>query len=209
MFSPERLAPLLMGHRATSIKIHAGLSSNYQQQVGTSSIYVRRVLQSDLTIWMIRAQFLFKRGCLFMRQFSLYFAVLLLFSLTEVGTSVAASKIVARIDLSQQRMSVYVKGRRQYSWPVSTARRGYRTPVGSFRPKVLKRMHYSRKYHNSPMPHSVFFLGGYAIHGTGAISRLGRRASHGCIRLHPGNARRLYSLIRAYGMNNTRIQVVR
>ncbi len=144
-----------------------------------------------------------------MRQFSLYFSALCLFSLVGVGISVAAPKVVARIDLSQQRMHVYVGGRHQYTWRVSTARRGYRTPIGSFRPKVLKRMHYSRKYHNSPMPHSVFFLGGYAIHGTGAISRLGRRASHGCIRLHPGNARRLYSLIRAYGKGNTRIQVVR
>ena len=144
-----------------------------------------------------------------MRQFSLYFSALLLFSLAHVGHSVAGAKVVARIDLSQQRMSVYVGGRRQYSWRVSTARRGYRTPLGSFRPKVLKRMHYSSKYNNSPMPHSVFFLGGYAIHGTGHISRLGRRASHGCVRLHPRNARRLFSLIRAYGMANTRLQVVR
>jgi L,D-transpeptidase catalytic domain len=50
-------------------------------------------------------------------------------------------------------------------------------------------MWYSRKYHMSPMPHSLFFRGGYAIHGTGAIRQLGRPASHGCVRLHPANAR--------------------
>ena len=68
---------------------------------------------------------------------------------------------------------------------VSTARRGYRTPVGKYRPTRLERMWYSSKYENSPMPYSIFFLGGYAIHGTYEVKRLGRAVSHGCIRLHP------------------------
>jgi hypothetical protein len=34
-------------------------------------------------------------------------------------------------------------------------------------------MWYSRKYDMSPMPHSLFFRGGYAIHGTGSIRELG------------------------------------
>jgi lipoprotein-anchoring transpeptidase ErfK/SrfK len=144
-----------------------------------------------------------------MRQVKLFLSALLLCSFAYVGNSMAAPRLVAKIDLSQQRMNVFVGGKRQYSWPVSTARRGYRTPVGSFSPKVLKRMHYSKKYHNSPMPHSVFFLGGYAIHGTGAIRRLGQPASHGCVRLHPSNARRLFRLIKAYGKGNTRIKIVR
>jgi len=144
-----------------------------------------------------------------MRRISLPLSAILVFSFTFVGGSVAASNLVAKIDLSQQRMSVIINGRKQFSWPVSTARRGYRTPVGSWRPTVLRRMHYSRKYNNSPMPHSVFFLGGYAIHGTGAIRRLGRPASHGCVRLHPKNARRLFRLIKSHGMRNTRIKIVR
>lgn len=119
----------------------------------------------------------------------------------------ASASVVARIDLSSQTMNVYVNGGHVHSWSVSTARRGYRTPVGSFRPYRLHRMWYSRKYNMSPMPYSVFFLGGYAIHGTNAIRRLGRPASHGCIRLHPSNARRLFRLVRMYGMRNTRIVV--
>ena len=43
------------------------------------------------------------------------------------------------------------------------------------------------------------FYGGYAIHGTGAIRQLGRPASHGCVRLHPANARALYRLVGSYG----------
>ena len=49
------------------------------------------------------------------------------------------------------------------------------------------------------MPYSLFFHGGYAIHGTYSIRQLGRPASHGCVRLHPANARALFSLVRSYG----------
>ena len=65
-------------------------------------------------------------------------------------------------------------------------------------------MHYSSKYENSPMPHSIFFRGGYAIHGTGYIKSLGRPASHGCIRLHPRNAAALYQLVRTVRHRATR-----
>jgi lipoprotein-anchoring transpeptidase ErfK/SrfK len=119
----------------------------------------------------------------------------------------AEAKVAVRIDISSQIMSVSVNGWHYASWRVSTARRGYWTPRGAFRPYMLKRMHYSSKYENSPMPHSVFFLGGYAIHGTGYVRSLGRPASHGCIRLAPGNAARLYSLIRQYGKRGTRIVI--
>lgn len=121
----------------------------------------------------------------------------------------AQAKVVAKIDISSQRMTVWVNGWYYASWKVSTARRGYRTPIGSWRPKWLARMHYSRKYDNSPMPHSIFFLGGYAIHGTNSIRRLGRPASHGCIRLHPRNAAKLFSLVKRHGMRQTRIKIVR
>ena len=40
----------------------------------------------------------------------------------------AEAGIVARVSVSGQRMDVYVDGAPRYSWPVSTARRGYRTP---------------------------------------------------------------------------------
>ncbi|MCW2309140.1 L,D-transpeptidase [Rhodobium gokarnense] len=141
-----------------------------------------------------------------MKRILLTVVSLLFLTLTP---GISSASVVARIDLSQQKMRVIVNGRQTYSWPVSTARRGYRTPTGTYRPKVLKRMHYSSKYHNSPMPHSVFFRGGYAIHGTNAIRRLGRPASHGCVRLHPANARRLYQLIRQHGMRNTQIVIRR
>jgi len=131
--------------------------------------------------------------------------VVLLAVFTTSGYAVA--DVVVRVDLSSQRMHVTVNGSHYATWPVSTGRRGYRTPTGSHRPKLLKRKHYSSKYHGSPMPYSIFFRGGYAIHGTYEAGALGRPASHGCIRLHPSNAAELFSLVRAHGKSNTRIVI--
>src|SRR5690606_14735064 len=77
-----------------------------------------------------------------------------------------ASALAVRIDLSSQRMQVSITGRPTYSWAVSTARPGYRTPTGRFRPIRLERVWYSSIYDSAPMPNSIFFHGGYAIHGT-------------------------------------------
>ena len=130
--------------------------------------------------------------------------------LTMFAAAPAYSAVVeARIDLSEQRMRVYQNGFLRYTWPVSTARRGYVTPVGNYRPQRLEKMWYSRKYHMSPMPHSVFFRGGYAIHGTDAVKRLGSPASHGCVRLHPDNANTFYSLVKSAGSGNVKITIMR
>ncbi|WP_246686247.1 MULTISPECIES: L,D-transpeptidase [unclassified Methylobacterium] len=111
----------------------------------------------------------------------------------------ASAGIVAQVDQSRQRMRVYVNGALSHDWPVSTARSGYVTPNGNFRVGLMAPMWRSHKYHGSPMPHAMFFRGGYAIHGTYSVGQLGRRASHGCVRLAPGHASRLFSLARSYG----------
>jgi lipoprotein-anchoring transpeptidase ErfK/SrfK len=121
--------------------------------------------------------------------------------------AIAQAQIVAKINLSNQRMDVYVDGAARYTWPVSTARPGYRTPTGTFKPTALVRYHRSTIYDGSPMPFSIFFLRGYAIHGSYEIKHLGRPASHGCIRLHPSNAAALYTLVKQRGAGNTVIQI--
>ena len=139
---------------------------------------------------------------------SLLAALALLVSLA-IQTADAAERVRAEIDLSDQRLSLFVDGRLQDTWLVSTARRGYRTPIGRFRPIRLERKWFSRKYDWAPMPYSVFFLGGYAIHGTTEVKRLGRPVSHGCIRLHPSHAARLFQLVRQVGKANTTIVIRR
>jgi hypothetical protein len=49
------------------------------------------------------------------------------------------------------------------------------------------------------MPHSIFFHGGFAIHGTYETASLGRPASHGCVRISRAHAATLYALVRAEG----------
>ena len=124
-----------------------------------------------------------------------------------VPVSAATNKLRIEIDLSSQTMRVDGGFWSRHTWRVSTARPGYRTPVGRYRPTRLERIWYSSKYENSPMPYSIFFLGGYAIHGTYEVKRLGRAVSHGCVRLHPNNARQLFEMVKLYGRGNTVITI--
>lgn len=119
----------------------------------------------------------------------------------------AQARVEARIDLKSQRMVVKINGEVQHIWKVSTARKGYVTPRGVYMPKRMHVKYYSKKYYNSPMPYSIFFKGGYAVHGTGATKALGAPASHGCIRLATGNARTLYQLVKQFGPGKARIVI--
>jgi lipoprotein-anchoring transpeptidase ErfK/SrfK len=118
-----------------------------------------------------------------------------------------AASLVANINVSTQTMTVVKHGRVIHTWKVSTARRGYITPRGTWRPKRMHKMWHSRKYDMSPMPYSVFYHGGYAIHGTNYVKKLGRPASHGCVRLATPNAAKFYALVKQIGPGNTRIVV--
>jgi len=138
-----------------------------------------------------------------MRVSSCILAALLLVTLSTG----AAAAIVVQIDRAAQRMAVIVDGAPRYNWRVSTARRGYITPPGTYHPEMLARRWFSRKYYNSPMPHSIFFYGGFAIHGSYEISHLGRPASHGCVRLDPSNAAILFGLVQREGTAATTIVV--
>lgn len=114
-----------------------------------------------------------------------------------LATTRADAAIVVRVDKSTQTMRVIVDGEQRHVWHVSTGRIGYNTPVGTYRPQRLERDWRSRKYNMAPMPNAIFFRGGYAIHGTNMVRRLGRTDSHGCIRLAPGNARTLFNMVAA------------
>ena len=113
----------------------------------------------------------------------------------------------AHIDLTAQRMTVKSGGQTLHHWAISSGRTGHETPRGRFTPAWTAKMWHSRKYNMAPMPYSVFFNGGIATHGTNAVKRLGRPASHGCIRLTTANARKFYQLVHRHGKKRTRIVV--
>ena len=114
--------------------------------------------------------------------------------------------VLISIDKASQTMTVLLDGVQQYEWPVSTGLRGYTTPSGTYTARSMNKIWYSRQWDNAPMPHAVFFTkDGHAIHGTLEVKRLGKPASHGCVRLSPENAATLFALVEKTGLKNTQV----
>jgi hypothetical protein len=63
----------------------------------------------------------------------------------------ANAEVLIHVYRAFQQMTVTVHGSPYAVWAVSTARRGYRTPAGNFRPKRLEPVWYSSKYESSPI----------------------------------------------------------
>lgn len=139
-----------------------------------------------------------------MKRLALAFAACIL-ALAPSDHSLAS--VEARISLAQQRMEVHVDGKLTHTWAVSTGREGYDTPTGTYTPYWLSRDHRSQKYDDAPMPFAVFFKGGYAVHGTTSLGMLGRRASHGCVRLSPANARHFFELVQQHGLSGSKVVI--
>jgi lipoprotein-anchoring transpeptidase ErfK/SrfK len=129
--------------------------------------------------------------------------------LTAVIIGTARAEIVIKVDKSVQRMTVARDGEALYNWPVSTGRRGYATPSGSYTAFRMDADHYSKEWDDALMPHSIFFTKiGHAIHGTFETKSLGRPVSHGCVRLSPANATTLFALVKQDGVTNTKVVLV-
>jgi lipoprotein-anchoring transpeptidase ErfK/SrfK len=121
-------------------------------------------------------------------------------------TGPITSTVHINIDKASQKMTVSLDGVQQYEWPVSTGLRGYTTPSGTYSARSMNKIWYSRQWDNAPMPHAVFFTrDGHAIHGTLEVKRLGKPASHGCVRLSPENAATLFALVEKTGVENTQV----
>lgn len=134
-------------------------------------------------------------------------AAIAIAAMMAINTARAADVVDITVDISAQEMFVQTP-EGQVLWPVSTGKPGYDTPTGEYAVQRMEADHYSRKYDNAPMPHSIFFKDGYAIHGTWDTQHLGLPASRGCVRLDPVSARLLFRTVEYYGMDNVIIRVV-
>jgi len=136
-----------------------------------------------------------------------FWAQLFALALLCMSAGAAQANILIHVDKPTQTMTVSVDGQPRYRWPVSTGATGYSTPAGSYTAFRTVLMHYSQEWDNAGMPHSIFFTKrGHAIHGSDH-PRLGRPASHGCVRLSLSNAATLYQLVQAYGVSRTKVVV--
>lgn len=122
----------------------------------------------------------------------------------------------AVVNKSQQKMKLYVDGTLVGTYLVSTGAAGHSTPDFDRHPDGrIYDAYSSTKYPGGDynglgnMPYAVFIKGGFAIHGTpqGNWDKLGQKASHGCIRLHPDNAKKFNQLVRERGISATWITV--
>ena len=140
-----------------------------------------------------------------MRRFRL---TVILAATLATAASAADAKVLITIDKAAQRMTVEVDGATRWTWPVSTGRRGYATPSGRFTAFRMAKEHFSKEWDDAPMPHSIFFTKrGHAIHGSYDTKRLGTAASHGCVRLNPANAAKLFALVEQQGVTNATVVI--
>jgi hypothetical protein len=135
-------------------------------------------------------------------------AVIALVIFIAAPAAPAAASVVVTIDKSTQRMKVEVDGTMRWIWPVSTGQLGYDTPNGRYTAFRMEADHFSKEWDDAPMPNSIFFSPkGHAIHGYLNTRRIGSPASHGCVRLEPANAARLYALVEEQGLPNTKVVI--
>ena len=125
-------------------------------------------------------------------------------------------QVWARISKKKQTLYLYEEGKLTDSFKVSTGMTGYETPLMDLRPNgPVYQKYTSKKFPGGDynglgnMPYVVFLRSGYGLHGTprGNIPKLGHKASHGCIRLHPDNAKIFNELVRKVGLANTWITI--
>ncbi len=133
--------------------------------------------------------------------------------------------LYAQVDKATQKLYLYENGSLIEEWDISSGLSEFETPNFDRRPNgriyteyeskkypgggYVKTDENGRKINLGNMPYAVFIEGGYAIHGTsrGNWKRLGSKASHGCIRLHPDNAEKFNRLVLKYGISETWITV--
>lgn len=122
------------------------------------------------------------------------------------ATAPAGAAVLITVDKSAQLMTVEVDGARRWVFPVSTGLPKYDTPTGTHKAFRMEADHFSKEWDDAPMPHSIFFTKlGHAIHGSLETRRIGAPASHGCVRLAPANAAKLFELVKQQGVANTTV----
>lgn len=135
---------------------------------------------------------------------------------TAPGCQNAHCRVWALVNKSRQRLFLFVDGQLVDSFKVSTGDAKHETPNMSVRAAgPIFKKYTSKKFPGGDymglgnMPYAVFFKGGFAIHGTtpGNFSKLGKPASHGCIRLHPDDAVIFNELVRTVGLSETWVTV--
>lgn len=109
------------------------------------------------------------------------------------------------VSIKDQKVYVYRNDQLIYTFKCSTSSSGILMPpnehpdyihdnIGTYQVLSKDKNHWSRQY-DCDMPWAIHYHGGHYIHATDKINELGKPASHGCVRLHPKNAKILFDLV--------------
>jgi hypothetical protein len=103
------------------------------------------------------------------------------------------------VSIAKQVMTLFEDGKEKDQFLVSTGKYGMPTPTGEYKVQRKEEKHWSYTY-KLWMPYSMNFTGGYYIHELPfwpngyheGENHLGRRVSHGCVRLGIGPAKYVF-----------------
>lgn len=107
-----------------------------------------------------------------------------------------------KVDISDQRLYAYDRGRLVNTFLISSGRYGYDTPYGTFsvfKKKPVTRMSWyygednPNNYDLDNVPHVLYFKGPYTLHGAYWHNNWGHRMSHGCVNISLPHAEWLYN----------------
>lgn len=102
--------------------------------------------------------------------------------------------LIVAVSINKQQVKVYDANGLFTQAPVSTGMKGHLTPMGVFSVIQKQKFHRSNIYSDAPMPFMQRITwSGIALHA-GVLP--GHPASHGCIRMPPGFAVKMYGLTR-------------
>lgn len=97
------------------------------------------------------------------------------------------------VDVEQKRLTLFLGDELLRTYPIATGARDTPSPIGVFR--------ITHRFSGQMGGFGTCFLGlnvpwgHYGIHGTNKPESIGDNASHGCIRMHVGDAEELFSLV--------------
>lgn len=127
------------------------------------------------------------------------------------------------VNLSELRLYYFADANRVYTFPIGIGREGWKTPLGEMRitrkkkdpiwvpPASIRREDPDLPEvvpagEDNPMGGYALYLskGSYAIHGTNRPYGVGKRSSHGCLRMYPEDIEKLFYLVK----EGTRVTVI-
>ncbi|KKQ80080.1 MAG: ErfK/YbiS/YcfS/YnhG family protein [Parcubacteria group bacterium GW2011_GWC2_38_7] len=121
-------------------------------------------------------------------------------TVTDVAELSGSGKTI-KVDVSEQRLYAYDRGKLIKTFLISSGRKGFDTPIGKFtvfkkRPLVRMSWFYGENNPNNydlpNVPSVLFFKGPYTLHGAYWHHNWGHRMSHGCVNISIENSKWLY-----------------